>query len=199
MTTSVSVKNFVRRTEAPDSDNPYYLKQPYGYNKALEINKTTHSILPNCCGWVHGRWLEIGNWRKGDAYPPLCLGDAVSYYRHRDSLERSSSPRVGDIACWSGGSSGHVAIVEAVSGNSITVSNSAYGGKTYYTRKLSAPYDYTSSYGKMSFQGFIRCPYVTDLTDGEIQDENYKKIAEFLAEKLVELLEGFLKNLTGKR
>ena len=163
MANIVSVSNFVKRSAAPEGDNPYYLKQPHGYNKALLINDRTHSVLPNCCGWVHGRWLEIAGWQKGDSYPGLCTGNAGSYYRHRDNFERSQTPRVGDIGCWENGGDGHVAIVEAVSADgTVTFSNSAYGGKVYYSRRLKAPYSYTGSYGKMNFQGFIRCPYVTD-------------------------------------
>lgn len=42
---------FIPRTKAPSTTNKYYLKVGKGgYNKAMEINKKTHSCLPNCCG-----------------------------------------------------------------------------------------------------------------------------------------------------
>lgn len=42
---------FIPRKNAPSSTNKFYLKAGKGgYNRAAEINKTTHSCLPNCCG-----------------------------------------------------------------------------------------------------------------------------------------------------
>lgn len=50
---------FIERTTAPSQTNKYYLKAGKGgYNRAMEINKKTHSCLANCVAVAHGRWLS---------------------------------------------------------------------------------------------------------------------------------------------
>lgn len=158
----IYVKDYEPRLKAP-LDSAFYKKEPWGLNKALEISTKTHSVIPNCCGYGHGRWLEIGHFEKGDEYPKLCLGDAHHYYNFPDGYERSKTPRVGDIGCWKGGTYGHIGIVEEVEKDgTITVSMSQYkGNPVFYLREIKPPYNYTGL-DKMTFQGFIRCPYVMD-------------------------------------
>ena len=172
----IYVKDYEARLKAP-LDNAFYKKEPWGFNKALEISTRTHSVLPNCTGYGHGRWLEIGNFEKGDEYPKLCLGDAHSYYGYPDGYERSQTPRVGDIACWKGGTYGHIGVVEEVEKNGrITVSMSQYGGNpVFYLREIDPPYNYQGR-DYMKFQGFIRCPYVMD--NPVMTDELIKQLAE---------------------
>lgn len=172
----IYVKDFEPRLKAP-LESPYYTKEPWGFNKALEINTKTHSVMPNCTGYAHGRWLEIGKFEKGDEYPKLCLGDAHHYYGYPDGYERSKTPRVGDIACFKGGTYGHIGVVEEVDADgTITVSMSQYqGNPVFYLRELKKPYSYTGGAGKMTFQGFIRCPYVKD--NPVMDDETLDKLA----------------------
>ncbi len=176
----IYVRDYEPRLKAP-INNKFYIKEPWGLNRALEISKKTHSVLPNCCGYDHGRWLEICDFQKGDEYPKLCLGDAHSYYNYPDGYERSKTPRVGDIACWKGGTYGHVGIVEKVEKDgTITVSMSQYGGNpVFYLRELKAPYDYQGR-DYMHFQGFIRCPYVKD--NPEMTEEVIQRLAEEVLE-----------------
>ncbi len=172
----IYVKDYEARLKAP-LDSAFYKKEPWGFNKALEISTKTHSVLPNCTGYVHGRWLEICDFQKGDEYPKLCLGDAHHYYGFNDGYERSKTPRVGDIACWKGGTYGHIGVVEEVDKDgTITVSMSQYkGNPVFYLREIKPPYDY-KGLDKMTFQGFIRCPYVMD--NPVIDDATLDKIAQ---------------------
>lgn len=154
------MSNFTARLNPPTTKNKYYIKNTYGgYNKAMVINEKTGECIPNCCGLVHGRWLEcIGS--TDLSKDNLCLGDAKNYYSYKDGYVRSQSPQVGDIACWSGGEYGHVAFVERVNEDgSIYVSNSMYDGKRWYYRTIKKPYNY-KGITDMKFLGFIRNPYV---------------------------------------
>ena len=43
--------DFVPRTTAPASNNLYYIKTTHGgYNRCIEIDPITGSVLPNCTG-----------------------------------------------------------------------------------------------------------------------------------------------------
>lgn len=150
---------FNSRTSAPSTTNKFYLKAGKGgYNRAMEINKTTHSCLPNCCGLVHGRWLESQNQTNYSKYDNLCIGNAKSYYGKKDGYKRGQSPKLGAIICWySTQSGGHVAVVEEIKPNGdIVTSNSAYGGTRFYMKTLSPPTYYMGS--AYTFQGFIYAP-----------------------------------------
>lgn len=151
---------FKKRTEAPSSSNKYYLKAGKGgYNRAMEINTKTHSCIPNCCGLVHGRWLESQEQTKYSIYDKLCIGDAHSYYKHKDDYKRGQTPKLGAIICFEKkGGSGHVAFVEEIKSNGdILTSNSAYKGRRFFTKTLkkSKKYKYGLNY---TLQGFIYSP-----------------------------------------
>lgn len=173
---------FEKRTSSPSSTNKYYLKAGKGgYNRAMEINSTTHSCLPNCCGEVHGRWLESQKQTDYNKYDKLCTGNAKSYYAKNDGYKRGSVPKLGAIGCYSGGSSGngHVLFVEEIYSNGdFLSSNSGYNGTRFFTRKItkSSGYSFGSNY---KFQGFIYPP--VDFTDDLIiqpvpRDENKDQV-----------------------
>lgn len=151
---------FEKRTSAPSATNKFYLKAGKGgYNRAMEINKITHSCLPNCCGLVHGRWLESQNKTDYNKYDKLCIGNAHSYWGKDDGYERGQSPRLGSIICFDKkGGAGHVAFVEEIKSNGdIVTSNSGYNGSRFFmkTLKKSNKYKYGDAY---TLQGFIYNP-----------------------------------------
>jgi hypothetical protein len=158
---------FVERTTAPSNDNKFYIKAGKGgYNRAMEINSKTHSCLPNCVGMAHGRWLESQNQTDYKKYDKLPTGNAENYYTYKkDGYKRGTTPKLGAIICWRKGKAGvasdgagHVAFVEKVYDNGdVLTSNSAYGGRRYYTKKyVKAKKYYLGS--KYTFQGFIYNP-----------------------------------------
>ena len=151
---------FVPRTTAPSSTNKYYLKAGKGgYNRAMEIDKTTHSCLPNCCGLVHGRWMESQGQTDYNKYDKLSTGDAGNYYKKKDGYVRGKEPKLGAIICFSkDGGAGHVAFVEEIKSNGdIVISNSAYKGTRFFMKTLTKKSGY--SYGsKYHLQGFIYNP-----------------------------------------
>ena len=150
---------YTPRTTQPESGNPCYTRRPYGgYNNQIDGSPQlwAGSVLANCTGYVHGRWIEIAGHTADDF--GLSNGNANQYWGNTgDGFARSQTPSLGAIACY-GGTYGHVAIVEAVNADgSILVSQSNYGGTAFETLTL-APPNY-SQYG-VTFQGFILNPYV---------------------------------------
>lgn len=152
---------FKARTTAPSETNKFYIKAGKGgYDKAKEIDKKTHSCLPNCCGLVHGRWLESQNQTNYKKYDKLCTGNAESYYGKKDGYKRGKTPKVGAVVCWKGKGDlpGHVAFIEKVYSNGdILTSNSAYGHSRFYMKKYikSKKYYLGDNY---EWQGFILNP-----------------------------------------
>ncbi len=160
---------FEPRTSAPSKTNKYYLKAGKGgYNRAKEIDSKTHSCLPNCCGEVHGRWLESQKQTDYNKYDKLCIGNACSYYGKNDGYKRGKTPKLGAIGCYSGGKSGHghVLFVEKIYDNGdILTSNSGYNGTRFFTKKLTkaSNYSFGSAY---KLQGFIYSP--VDFVEKEV-------------------------------
>lgn len=156
---------------APSNNNKYYISTTKGgYNKALVINANNGSVLPNCCGLVHGRWLECVG-ATDPAKDPLCLGNARSYYAmaQLNGLKTGSTPKLGAVVCYDDGKYGHVAFVEKIikgsdgSVYSIYLSNSMYGGGRWYYRTVYAKNHY--EYANMKLQGFIYNDLVIDEPD----------------------------------
>lgn len=108
---------------------------------------------------MHARWLESQEQTKYSIYDKLCIGDAHSYYKHKDDYKRGQTPKLGAIICFEKkGGSGHVAFVEEIKSNGdILTSNSAYKGRRFFTKTLkkSKKYKYGLNY---TLQGFIYSP-----------------------------------------
>lgn len=154
---------YTPRTTQPSSSDPRFTKSGYGgYNNCILGSPLawSGSVLANCTGYVHGRWMEIGN--TNSEYN-LSLGNANSYYGHSDSYERGSEPKLGAILCLGGGSAGHVAIVEEILDNGdIMCSESNYGRTVFeYVRRYKST-GYMRAGGTVGgFQGFIYHPAVS--------------------------------------
>lgn len=180
---------FIKRTTSPSETNKFYIKAGKGgYNLAMEINKVTHSCLPNCCGLVHGRWLESQGQTDYNKYDKLCTGNAHSYYLKDDGYKRGKTPKLGSIICFSkNGGYGHVAFVEDINSNGdILTSNSGYSGDRFFTKllKKSNGYKYSNAY---TFQGFIYPPVefekqfnLTRLLKKECRGDDVKRLQKDL-------------------
>ena len=97
------------------TSNPFYPK--YG--------------LPNCTCFAWGRAYEVLGKR-----PNLSTGNACSFWQYNINNKYypyGNEPQPLSIACWYGtgegqnGNNGHVAFVESVSGNNVTISQSGWG------------------------------------------------------------------------
>lgn len=135
------MKEYKARLVAPASNNKFYTERNPFHNCGYG--------LPNCTCYAFGRIYELTGKK-----PTLSTGDADDFYNHKDKYERGIVPRVGAVACWTGGADGcgHVAVVESIErGGAIVVSESCYGGDRFRVRKLGRGYNF----GVYKFQGFI--------------------------------------------
>ena len=140
--------------------------------------------LSNCTCYAWGRFWEIADSAVGKVHDPsnkpsLSTGDAYTFYTHRDSYKRGNVPKLGAIACYSGGNFsglGHVCIVEEIdtANKRCLVSESAYNG--YFFRAvhyISINGDY--GYGGYTFQGFIYNPVNFGGSAGQISSQDSSK------------------------
>lgn len=141
--------------------------------------------LPNCTCFAWGRAYEVFGTR-----PNLSTGNACSFWGYNINhgyYAYGQEPRAGSIACWNGtgeydeitnpnGNNGHVAFVEDVSGDNVTISQSAWGW-----RKQSSPMYGTiwetktinkNNMGSIqsNFQGYI---YLGDVPQGTEMPSGY--------------------------
>lgn len=150
--------NFIKRTTEPSADNKYYLKKPEGYNPCIRgntkhgLNHGKYDVLPNCTGWVNGRWLEAQDYTT-DKLP--YNSNAETYLRDNKIYDEGYTPRVGSILVYSKGKigsdeAGHVMFVEEIDkkGNCL-VSESGWNftSKRMTTRTVRPKnYKYASGY-----------------------------------------------------
>lgn len=161
--------SYTPRTSAPSSGDPRWTKIGYGgYNAQIlgSPRAWSGSVLANCTGYVHGRWMELGG--VTSEYD-LSNGNANTYWGHADGYERGQEPRLGAVLCLGGGGYGHVAIVEEIFDNGdIMVSESNYGRAVFeYVRRYKST-GYKRRGGSVGgFQGFIYHPNIAPPTPPE--------------------------------
>ena len=159
---------FTPRLTCPDGSNKYYYDddynvfQKYGYG------------LPNCTAYAYGRAYEILG-----TEPKLSWNGAGQWYGYNQAnnyYSYGSTPKVGAIACWSYSGGGHVAVVEKIdSDGSMTLSNSEWGGRTFYLTYANASDSNPGGNSWWNFQGYI---YLLNsdpvITDNENNNSDYK-------------------------
>ena len=138
---------YTPRLNAPESNNVYY------YNSNYNVFQKYGYGLPNCTAYAYGRAYEILK-----STPKLSWNGAGQWYDYNKSggyYSYGSTPKLGAIACWCYNGGGHVAVVEKIENGTITLSNSEWGGRTFYLTTCSTS---DKNYGGNSwwtFQGFI--------------------------------------------
>lgn len=129
--------SFTPQLVIPAAGNPYYnTKSVGGYNPCIKGNPKNRNkdlnVLPNCVGYVTGRFNEIGAY---NACKYLGNTNAANYIdlARKQGLEISQRPTIGGCMVWRGGQTGegHVAIVEMDLGNRFVTSESEYYGKQF--------------------------------------------------------------------
>lgn len=152
-----------RKTRPTDGDKRW-TQIPHGYNAQIlgRPSAWSYSVLADCTGYVHGRWMELGN--TTTEYN-LSNGNAKTYWGHDDGYARGQTPQLGAVLCMGGGSAGHVAIVEEILDNGdIMCSESNYDSYIfeYVRRYKSLGYRRSSSSASIGgFQGFIYHPDIS--------------------------------------
>lgn len=140
---ATTTASFEPRLSAPAYNNKYY------YSSLNPFYATGYG-MPNCVAYAYGRAYEILGTK-----PNLCTSSAHKWWNYNKSggyYPYGSEPKLGAIACWTRGGSGHVAVVEAINGNQVTVSQSHSSGTVFNTYTLTAGNE--SSYAGY-FQGYI--------------------------------------------
>lgn len=157
---------YVPRLYAPGYSDLHWINVKYGgYNKCIVVDSSSGSVIPNCTGYVHGRWMEIGG--RTSEYN-LCLGNAKEYWSYPDGYARGSEPKLGAIVCYTS-SYGHVAVVEEIiSADEIVCSESDYGGARFTVRHRYRQYGWkpSANWSSAQFQGFIYHPGLDDTGGG---------------------------------
>lgn len=167
-----------KRTSCPSSTEKAYMQANYGgYNKCILGNsnptrgsgykRTGYSVLPNCCGYVHGRWIELGGYNHD--IDGLSLGNAKTYYPNWKG-NKGQTPKVGAIMCWTNNSAGHVAVVEQViDSDTVLTSESNWNGPKFSNRTRHRAWGNGNwSYWQgtdIYFQGFIYPPFTVESTN----------------------------------
>ncbi|MGN0454731.1 MAG: RICIN domain-containing protein [Ruminococcus sp.] len=142
---TVNAASFTPRTTAPDSSNAYYYSSNPFYQSGYG--------MPNCTCYAYGRAYELLG-----SKPRLSTGNAGYwwwYNKNNGIYSYGSTPKLGAIACWDkyDQNQGHVAVVEAIDGNSVTISESHYKSTFFDTRTITAN---SSNYlTSMRFLGYI--------------------------------------------
>lgn len=146
-TAELSAGTYTPRLTAPSKSNAYYYS-----NK--NILYAAGYGMPNCTAYAWGRAYEILGKR-----PNLCANDANNWYGYNKTYKYypyGQTPKVGAIACWQNAYGGHVAVVEKIEGDTVTLAHSEWAGRTFFltTHKLGAPCGGAVSAG-WTFQGYI--------------------------------------------
>lgn len=169
----VQMPGFEARLEEPSRDTSTQAKKTpvyrYYHSKANPYNKRNSMIGSggNCTAYAYGRAFELLKKRPilpdcSQKYGRSDGGNWFNWNKKTGAYPTGMTPRLGAIACWqskSGGTGGHVAVVEKIMGDTIVLSESGYGSFYFRTRELQ-PYqkpntDQLYSCGNYKFVGFI--------------------------------------------
>lgn len=154
------------RLTAPSASDPRWININHGgYNRCIIGSDGGISVLPNCTGYVHGRWMELANSTSDNL--GLAFTNASGYWANSSSsLIRSSEPALGACICYAdkSGGAGHVAIVEEIAsdGSYVIASESNWGAEYFVTRRRYRNNDwswYTNPH--TIFQGFLIHPGIS--------------------------------------
>lgn len=123
--------------------------------------------MPNCTAYAWGRAYEILG-----SPPALPTSDARKWYERTTAYPKGQTPALGAVAVWWSDVSGHVAVVEKIENGTVTFSNSAWGGTTFYltTSPADGSDNYCGNRAGWTFLGFI---YIADFggsTGGTVQE-----------------------------
>ena len=162
--------SYTPRTTRPNDGDPYWTTTGYGgYNSQILGNPVNRawagSVLPNCTGYVHGRWMELANQPYDFPRDILPYGNASTYYGN-SSAEKGQDPRLGACMVWGRGA-GHVCIVEEIIDNDTVVTSESdygdeqHGGTVFETRTRHRQWNWGwySGYTR-PFLGFLYHPNI---------------------------------------
>lgn len=169
VTASAETQGFEPRLTSPKRSNPYY-------NSELNVYSQTGYGMPNCVAYAFGRVYEI----TGEK-PLITHGSAGDWWfinKRNGYYDYGSEPKLGAVACWSN----HVAVVEEIDGDTVTASQSHWGGKYFDTTVFKSG---SNRFGQ-KFYGYI---YMCDDYFAELEKEIENKKKQEIKERLTEKVE----------
>lgn len=131
--------------------------------------------LPNCATYAYGRsmeiaiengarWTSIKHYENPYWFTGECTYGNAEAWMQQAEWETGRTPRLGAIACWDGSKlkkGGHVAIVEQIGKDgTVILSNSDYGGKTFYIQIAKPDVGVITPYVGEKFLGYIYNPNI---------------------------------------
>ncbi len=154
--------SYTARLTAPSKSNPYF------YSNINVFYKFGYG-MPNCTCYAYGRAYEILK-----TEPKLCIYDADEWFDYNKKYGYYSygqTPKLGAIACWKykNYDSGHVAVVEKITDDTVYYSNSAWSGENFYVDSLPIN-DPVKGRPNWEFQGYI---YIGDYESGAATGDIY--------------------------
>lgn len=154
--------------EKPESGDKFYNKKPKGISPCILGNNSRGqrdlglNVLPNCVGWVVGRFNAIAG---EETIKWLGNTNAVNLYALGKSqgLLTGLLPQPGALMVWSNGDAGHAAIVEEVYDEKrVLTSESEWNGKVFVNYIRSKSPEWRTGCPWMSstykFKGFVYQP-----------------------------------------
>jgi surface antigen len=162
--------SFTPRFTAPTRDNADYYENNIYYLNGYG--------MPNCTAYAWGRAYELLG-----SVPTLSHGNANQWWDYNldnGIYAYGSTPKLGAIACWGGSECGHVAVVEAISGDQVTISESSWSGRLFENDTYTIGSENRTSVG--GFQGYIYLgefssdttpPSLTNLQIKNIDDQGF--------------------------
>jgi len=190
---------FLPRLTAPNPNVDTYLYwTPTTADGANKFPETTAGFaLPSCEAYAWGRFYEI----LGEE-PKLSTDNAKTWYSFDDEYNRGEEPRIGAVACWTGATSGFVAVVEQVKedGTIITSESDITANEVW---RLTERTKGTGNWGMPSsyaFQGFIYCPIITPTASvGSLDKSTVVSKAEALTRTEMEANAKYIWNYLGSK
>lgn len=106
--------------------------------------------LPNCTCYAYGRVYESSGKKPKWVGNPYKNSSNLSIWNSNDGFKKSQTPKVGSVAIFDNGDTGHVAFVEWVHSNGdIDISDSAYKDYDYQEYTLKKSENYKHKFGEL--------------------------------------------------
>jgi surface antigen len=191
---------FLPRLTAPNPNVDTFLYWTHtgeeGGNPFPIKDVSNKSTLPSCEAYAWGRFYEI----LGES-PKLSTGEAKTWYNYKDDFKRGDTPVIGAIACWTGVTSGFVAVVEQVKEDGSIITSESIDINTIWQTtertKGSGNWGMSSSY---TFQGFIYCSIITPTASiGSLDKSTVVAKAEALTKAEMEANAKYIWNYLGSK
>lgn len=174
------------KCKAPNKLDRFFISRANGgLSPNQRINERDGYVVPNCTGYANGWFSKEAyqlNANEENCYDYFRFEAQNFWWQVTDpaghyygKFETSKDPVEGGMMVWSDSvkHNGHVAIVDSVNADgTVTVANSAAGGKEYETETLSNKNGRWGYGGAYSYLGCIHNPGVHEVFLPEVQDRD---------------------------